>query len=62
MNQHHYSDAIPGRFDSGPALGNQLRTGSLGHPHHIPHGFPDYLQDSAYGQAEPEIKHDQHMQ
>jgi hypothetical protein len=63
LAQHPF-DGLPasGRFDSGSALGNQLRTGSLGHPHHLPSGFSDYLQDSGYGQNEPETKHDQTMQ
>lgn len=59
MAQHHF-DALPNqRYDSGPALGNQLRTGSLGHPHHMPQGFSEYIPDSgAYGQNEPDLKDD----
>jgi hypothetical protein len=60
MAQHHF-DGLPNqRYDSGPALGNQLRTGSLGHPHHLPHGFREYLPDNgAYGQNESDLK-DEH--
>lgn len=59
LPQHHFSDGLStGRYDSGPALGNQLRTGSLGHPHHLPHGFPDYMQESNYVHNEADIKHD----
>lgn len=57
--QHHFTEGLSNaRYDSGPALGNQLRTGSLGHPHHIPHGFPEYMQDNTYGHHEAEIKQD----
>lgn len=60
--QHHFSDTVSNaRYDSGPALGNQLRTGSLGHPHQIPHGFPDFIQENNYGHNEAEIKHDPQM-
>lgn len=38
-------DMPSGRYDSTPTLGNQLRTGSLHHPHHVPEQFQDYLQD-----------------
>jgi hypothetical protein len=57
---HPFEVSNTRNFDSGPALGNQLRTGSLGNPHHIPqhHGYPDYIHD--HGQAEAEMK-DEHM-
>jgi hypothetical protein len=53
----HYDGLPNGRYDSAPALGNQLRTGSLGHPHHLPHGFSDYITDNSYVQNEQEMKH-----
>lgn len=53
-------DIPNGRYDSAPALGNQLRTGSLHHPHQVPQDFQDYLHDGgAYGQHDPEMK-DEH--
>ena len=53
-------DMPNGRYDSTPALGNQLRTGSLHHPHQVSQDFQDYLQDGgAYGQHDPEMK-DEH--
>jgi hypothetical protein len=56
VNQHQF-DMQNGRYDSAPALGNQLRTGSLHHPHQLPQGFQDYLQDGGvYGQHDPELK------
>jgi len=63
LGQHHY-DGLPSvrQYDSGPALGNQLRTGSLGHPHHMPqHGYQEYIHDNGgYGQNDSELKSDQH--
>ena len=63
MAQHHF-DSLPAarQFDSGPAVGNQLRTGSLGHPHHMPHGFQEYLQDNgSYGHNDSEVRDDQQI-
>jgi hypothetical protein len=63
MAQHHF-DGLPAarQFDSGPAVGNQLRTGSLGHSHHMPHGFQEYLQDSgSYGHNDSEVRDDQQI-
>ena len=64
MNPQHSFDGLPiGRsYDSSPALGGQLRTGSMGHPHHLPqqHGFPEYVQDSGnFGQHESDMKDQQ---
>lgn len=60
MTQHFDSLPTASRFDSGPAVGNQLRTGSLGHPHHMPHGFQEYLQENGgYGHNDPEVREDQ---
>jgi hypothetical protein len=57
-------DGLNGRpYDSGPALGNQLRTGSLGHPHHLSHGYAEFMNDnSPVGQHESDWKDDQHLQ
>ena len=53
-------DVPNGRYDSTPALGNQLRTGSLHHPNQVSQDFQDYLHDGgAYGQHDPEMK-DEH--
>ena len=60
MAQHF--DGLPtGRqYDSGPALGNQVRTGSLGHPHHMPHGFQEYLHEgSGYGHNVSDVREEQ---
>jgi hypothetical protein len=61
MVQNNF-DGMPVRqFDSGPALGNQLRTGSLGHPHHMPAGFQEYLQENGpYSHNDSEVRNDQH--
>jgi len=57
---HPFDMANNGRFDTGPALGHQLRTGSIGHPNHMSHhGFAEYIPDN-HGQAEPDMK-DEHM-
>jgi hypothetical protein len=66
MIHHPYNDGLPnrGHYDSGPALGNQLRTGSLGHPHQIPqgHGFGEFLQDgSSFGPNDSDMKEEQHI-
>jgi hypothetical protein len=63
MTQHHFDGLPTGRvFDSGPALGNIVRTGSLGHPHHMPHGFQDYLHDNGgYGHNDSDVR-DEHQQ
>lgn len=50
VSQQNSFDGLPlGRtYDSTPALGSQLRTGSIGHPHHMPQhhsGFQEYLPD-----------------
>ncbi|KAG0652329.1 Uncharacterized protein D0Z07_1411 [Hyphodiscus hymeniophilus] len=62
MTQHHF-DSLPTtrQFDSGPAMGNVVRTGSLGHPHHMPHGFQNYLQDNGYGNNDSDVR-DEHQQ
>ena len=53
-------DVSSGRYESTPALGNQLRTGSLHHPHQVSQDFQEYLHDGgAYGQQGPEMK-DEH--
>ncbi len=56
-------DGLPnGRYETGPALGNQLRTGSLGHPHHqmAQHGFENYLGDNGgFGQHDADLKDQQ---
>lgn len=54
LSQHHYDGLSNARqYDAAPILGNQVRTGSLGHPHHMSHGFPDYMHDgSGYAQEE----------
>lgn len=65
ISTQHSFDGLPvGRtYDSSPALG-QLRTGSIGHPHHMPvpqhHSFQDYLQDSSnFGHHESDLKDQQ---
>jgi len=61
--QHGFDGLSVGRtYDSGPALGSQLRTGSLGHPHQIPqhHGFQDYLQESGSFGHHEDMKEQQH--
>jgi hypothetical protein len=57
-------DGLNGRsYDSGPALGSQLRTGSLGHPHHLSHGYAEFMNDnSPAGQHDSDWKDDQHLQ
>lgn len=60
MNEPQF-DISSGRYDSAPALGNQLRTGSLHHPHQVSQGFHDYLHNPGpYGHPEPEIKDNLH--
>jgi hypothetical protein len=67
INTQHGYDGLPvGRtYDSTPALGSQLRTGSLGHPHQMPqhHSFQDYLQDGGgnFGHHDSDLKDQQHM-
>lgn len=57
---HSQFDIPAARYDSTPALGNQLRTGSLHHPHQVPQDFRDYLHDGGpYGPHDPEMK-DEH--
>jgi len=58
---HSYNDGLPNsrQYDSGPAIGNQLRTGSLGHPHqmHQGHAFGEFLQDtSGFGPTDSDMK------
>jgi hypothetical protein len=65
VSSQHSFDGLPiGRtYDSSPALGSQLRTGSMGHPHHVPqhHSFQDYLQDGGnFGNHESDLKDQQH--
>lgn len=60
MNEQHF-DMSSGRYDSAPALGNQLRTGSLHHPHQVSQGYHDYLHNPGpYGRPDPELKDDLH--
>jgi hypothetical protein len=59
---HHYDSLPNGRpYDVGSGLGNQLRTGSLSHPHHLPqNGFQEYLHDSVgFGNTDAEVKDSQ---
>ncbi|KAE8449087.1 hypothetical protein EG329_008470 [Mollisiaceae sp. DMI_Dod_QoI] len=45
QQQHSNFDGLPGgRYDTSPALGNSLRTGSMGHPH-MP-GFDNFMHDN----------------
>jgi hypothetical protein len=65
ISSHNSFDGLPvGRtYDSAPALGSQLRTGSIGHPHQMPqhHGFQEYLQDSGnFGQHHDSELKEQH--
>ena len=65
LSNHHFDTLSPrgGRLYKGvPLLGNQLRTGSLGHPHHMPshHSYQDFLNDhGGYGHGDEGIK-DEH--
>jgi hypothetical protein len=64
ISTQHSFDGLPmsRTYDSSPALG-QLRTGSIGHPNHVPqhHSFQDYLQDnSSFGHQESDLKDQQH--
>jgi hypothetical protein len=63
MAQHHFDSSPAGRqFDSGPAMGSIVRTGSLGHPHHMPHGFQNYLHDNGgYGHNDSDVR-EEHQQ
>lgn len=63
LNQTRF-DLPTGGFDSAPVIGNQLRTGSLHHPHQVPQqlseDFRDYLHHSGpYGPHDPGMK-DEH--
>jgi hypothetical protein len=55
------------RYDTGPALGSQLRTGSIGHPHHMQHAptgqYHDFIQDpNPYHQThESNVKEEQQL-
>ncbi|KAG4416876.1 hypothetical protein IFR04_009954 [Cadophora malorum] len=61
---HSFSDGLT-RYDTSPAMGSQVRTGSLGHPHQqMPNhaAFQDYLNsDSTQFGQHPEMK-DEHQQ
>lgn len=49
------------QYDMGPAIGNQLRTGSHGHPHISHHGFPDYMSNvNGFGQPDESQQHLHH--
>lgn len=49
------------QYDIGPAMGNQLRTGSHGHPHINHHGFPDYMSNvNGFGQPDESQQHLHH--
>ncbi|KAK0100427.1 hypothetical protein ONS95_008375 [Cadophora gregata] len=63
---HSFGDGLT-RYDTSPAMGSQVRTGSLGHPHHQmpnPAAFQDYLNsdNGQFGQH-PDLKddHQQHQ-
>ena len=60
----HQFDGLNGRsYDSGAALGNQLRTGSLAHPPHIvPHGYQDFMNvNGSFGHHDSGLKDEQHL-
>lgn len=67
MNQtvHQFHDGLS-RYDNSPAIGNQLRTGSLGHPHHqmpSPAAFQDYMgsENNQFSQhSDMKDEHQQH--
>ena len=62
MAQHHFDNLPTTRqYDSGPAMGSLLRTGSLGHPHQLPHGFQNYLHDNGYSHNDSDVR-DDHQQ
>lgn len=57
----HNFDGLPQtRYDTGPALGSSLRTGSMSHPHqHMP-GFDNFLHDNGgFQQHDNELKEEQ---
>lgn len=58
---HNHFDGLPSgrQFDSGPALGNIVRTGSLGHPHHMPHGYQEHLYDNGGYSHDAEVRDEQ---
>ncbi|KAF8857588.1 hypothetical protein BDZ45DRAFT_429856 [Acephala macrosclerotiorum] len=61
LPQVHNFDGLPqGRYDTGPALGNSLRTGSMSHPHqHMP-GFDNFLPDNgSFQQHANDLKEEQ---
>ncbi|KAM3074784.1 hypothetical protein ACMFMG_008200 [Clarireedia jacksonii] len=65
-NMHSSFDGLPNRqFDTGAHIGNQLRTGSLGHPHQLAAhhaGYVDIFSDGAnYGHNDLSLKDDSHM-
>jgi hypothetical protein len=56
LSQHPFDNLPPGRqYDSGPAMGSIVRTGSLGHPHHIPHGFQSYIHENGGYQNDSDV-------
>ncbi|KAF7852433.1 hypothetical protein EAF04_010973 [Stromatinia cepivora] len=64
---HNSFDGLPHRhqYDTTPQIGSQLRTGSLGHPHHLPnhqhHGGFDFLDSNNYGHHDADLKQDPGM-
>jgi hypothetical protein len=60
LTHNHFDGMATGRqFDSGPALGNIVRTGSLGHPHHIPLECQEHLYDNGGYTHDSEIRDEQ---
>ncbi|QSZ30544.1 hypothetical protein DSL72_000098 [Monilinia vaccinii-corymbosi] len=61
---HNPFDGLPHRplYDTTPQMGNQLRTGSLGHPHQLPshqqHSTFDFIDGNSYGHHDADIKSD----
>jgi len=65
-NIHNSFDGLPTRqYDTGAHIGNQLRTGSLGHPHQLAShhaGYVDMFSDGAtYGHHDSSLKDDAQM-
>lgn len=62
-----HSDGLPNlrqSYEPAPAIGNQLRTGSLGHPHQMPqnHGYGDFLHDTTnFSPHDVDMKEEQHI-
>ncbi len=65
LSQQHFDSIPPNSRPYDPTgIHNQLRTGSLGHPHQIPHGYEGggYLRDpSPFAQQDPEMEHGMHQ-